>query len=149
MADRVGAHSQLAQLVAAVVVAASCCFSPDRSSTCRGAVLASIVVHHRDRAHRREGWRHPPRKSRRFTLALVTAAAVAFAGLEQGILLAVGLSLLRHCGTAIDRIRRAAPDEQGRWLPTRSRRACNPSGARRVSLRADLFYANETRSSTK
>ena len=55
-----------------------------------------------------------------FWLAVVTAATVALVGVEQGILLAVALSLLRHVRHSYrPHTSVLAPDATGRWLPTR------------------------------
>ena len=82
-----------------------------------------------------------------FTLALVTAAAVALVGVEQGILLAIGLSLRATSGTAISRTRACS-------RPTRRDAGCRrrrlPASQTEPGLvvyrfGADLFYANEAR----
>ena len=82
-----------------------------------------------------------------FKLAIVTAAVVALVGVEQGILLAIALSLLWHVRhsyrphTVV-----LAPDETGRWLPV----LVTPGIETRPGLvvyrfGADLFYANDNR----
>ena len=79
-----------------------------------------------------------------FTLAVVTAAAVVFIGVEQGILLAMGLSLLQHVrhgyrpGTTI--ILRD-PVEHWRMEPVTPVRMLEP-GLVMYWFGADLYYAN-------
>ena len=82
-----------------------------------------------------------------FMLALVTAVVVALVGLEQGILLAVCLSLLRHVRhsyhphTVV-----MVPDTSGHWLPeTAAPGLQTRPGLVIYRFCADLFYANEHR----
>ncbi len=148
MGDRAGARSQLAQVVAAIAVVVVLLLLTKPLQYLPRGVLAGIVftiaiglidVKQLD-AIRRES-------PGEFTLALVTAAAVAFAGLEQGILLAVALSLLRHVShsyrphTAV-----LAPDDLGRWMPMPvAPGAQSEPGLVVYRFGADLFYANEAR----
>jgi len=148
MADRAGARSQLAQ-----VAFAACVFVV--LSTLTGplqylprCVLAAIVftiaigmVEVRTlRAMRRES-------PGEFQLAIVTAAAVAIIGVEQGVLLAITLSLLRHVrqsyrpNTAVLQF-----DPAHGWItvPATPGNQTEP-GLILYRFGADLFYANATR----
>ena len=82
-----------------------------------------------------------------FLLALFTAAAVPGIGVEQGILLAIALSLVRHVQhsyrphTVV-----LAPDAQGRWTPTEAKPGIETEpGLIVYRFGADLFYANADR----
>jgi MFS superfamily sulfate permease-like transporter len=82
-----------------------------------------------------------------FKLALVTAAAVALVGVEQGVLLAIALSLLRHVRqsywphTAVLQF-----DRSHGWItaPARPGQQTEP-GLILYRFGADLFYANASR----
>jgi MFS superfamily sulfate permease-like transporter len=82
-----------------------------------------------------------------FWLAVVTAATVALVGVEQGILLAVALSLLRHVRHSYrPHTSVLAPDAAGRWLPTPAQPgAQSEPGLVVYRFGADLFYANAHR----
>ena len=97
MVDGAGGRSQWSHLTTATVVLLVLLFLTKPLSFLPNAVLAAIVfmvgvklVDHRGLA---EIYRKFPRE---FLVALVTAATVVFAGVEQGIILAVVLSLLQH-----------------------------------------------------
>jgi len=88
-----------------------------------------------------------PESPGEFKLALVTAAAVAIIGVEQGVLLAIALSLLRHVRqsyrphTAILQL-----DPAHGWIsvPAAPGHETEP-GLILYRFGADLFYANATR----
>jgi MFS superfamily sulfate permease-like transporter len=82
-----------------------------------------------------------------FTLAIITAAAVAIFGVEQGILLAVALSLLRHVRHSyLPHTMVLAPDATGRWIPVPATPGAQTEpGLIVYRFGADLFYANEDR----
>jgi MFS superfamily sulfate permease-like transporter len=148
MGERAGATSQIAQLAAAVTVALVLLFLTGPLQYLPRCVLAVIVfqialglidVRTLD-AIRRES-------PGEFTLALVTAATVALVGLEQGILLAVALSLLRHVRQSyLPHTTIFAPGPAGRWvaIPAVPGAQTEP-GLIVYRFGADLFYANESR----
>jgi MFS superfamily sulfate permease-like transporter len=82
-----------------------------------------------------------------FYLALVAAAAVVTIGVEQGILLAIALSLFRHVRNSYNpHTIVLAPDVRGRWIPV----AAAPGKETEPGLivyrfNSDLFYANANR----
>jgi MFS superfamily sulfate permease-like transporter len=82
-----------------------------------------------------------------FKLAIVTAAVVALVGLEQGIMLAVTLSLLRHVRHSYrPHTMVLAPDDAGRWLPMSATPGLESEpGVVVYRFGADLFYANDNR----
>lgn len=146
MADRAGARSQFAQLVFALVVVAVLLFLSRWLQYLPRCVLASIVftiaaglVQVRALFDMR---RESPGE---LMLALVTALAVVTIGVENGILLAIALSLLRHVRHSYHpHTMMLAPNETGRWLPVAAQpgRETAP-GLIVYRFGADLFYAND------
>ncbi len=148
MADRAGATSQIAQLTTAAVVVAILLFMTGPLQYLPRCVLAGIVftiaVGLVDVAALRDIVAESPGE---FTLALVTAAAVAIFGIDQGILLAVALSLLRHVRHSyLPHTMVLAPDATGRWVPVPAEPGVQTEpGLIVYRFGADLFYANEQR----
>jgi len=97
MVDGAGGRSQWSHLTTATVVLLVLLFLTKPLSFLPNAVLAAIVfmigVKLVDRRGLAEIYREAPKE---FIVALVTAATVVFVGVEQGIILAVVLSLLQH-----------------------------------------------------
>ncbi|KVZ92168.1 SulP family inorganic anion transporter [Burkholderia ubonensis] len=147
MADGAGTRSQVGQLAFAVVVVVVLLFLSPLLQYLPHGVLAAIVFTialglinvQSLRAIRRES-------PGEFTLALVTAAAVVMIGVEQGILLAVALSLMRHVRHSYRPhtmvLEPSAGD--GRWLPVPARPgAMTAPGLIVYRFGSDLFYAND------
>lgn len=145
MADSAGARSQIAQLVFAGIVALVLLFCTGPLQYLPRGVLAAIVftiaVGMIDIAALRAIRRESPGE---FRLAALTAAAVVAIGVEQGILLAIVLSLLRHVRhsyrphTAV-----LAQDALGRWEPIAAMPGIQTEpGLIVYRFGADLFYAN-------
>ncbi|MBU6493563.1 MAG: STAS domain-containing protein, partial [Burkholderiales bacterium] len=82
-----------------------------------------------------------------YALALATAAAVVLVGVEEGILLAIALSLLRHVRHSYrPHTTLLAPDAQGRWLPVPATPGSQTApGLIVYRFGADLFFANDNR----
>jgi SulP family sulfate permease len=148
MAERAGAHSQFAQLVAAVVVVLVLLFLTGPLQYLPRFVLAAIVftiavglIDLRGLAEIRS------ESPGEFVLAIATAVTVAVVGLEEGILLAVGLSLLRHVRQSYQpHTSVLAPGPTGRWLPVPAVLGVQTEpGLLVYHFGADLFYANENR----
>jgi MFS superfamily sulfate permease-like transporter len=82
-----------------------------------------------------------------FYLAVITAAAVVAIGVEEGILLAIALSLLRHVRHSYSpHAMLLAPDATGQWVPM----PATPGEQTEPGLivyrfGSDLFYANAKR----
>jgi sulfate permease, SulP family len=79
-----------------------------------------------------------------FYLAVVTAATVVAIGVEQGILLAIALSLFRHVRHSYrPHTMMFTPDASGRWasVPAAQGKETEP-GLVVYRFGADLFYAN-------
>ncbi len=148
MAEQAGARSQVAQLVFAGVVVLVLLFLTGPLQYLPHCVLAGIVFNIAVGLIDMSGlrairWESPGE----FWLAVVTAATVALVGVEQGILLAVTLSLLRHVRHSYrPHTSVLAPDAGGRWLPTPARPgAQSEPGLIVYRFGADLFYANANR----
>ena len=79
--------------------------------------------------------------------AVITAAAVVAIGVEEGILLAIALSLFRHVRHSYrPHTMMLAPDAAGRWLPTPvSPGKDTEPGLIVYRFGSDLFYANYNR----
>jgi len=148
MAERAGARSQVAQVVFAGVVALVLLFATGPLQFLPRCVLAAVVftiaVGLVDLAGLAAIRRESPGE---FSLAVVTAAAVALIGVEQGILLAIALSLLRHVRHSYrPHTMLLAPDTAGRWVPQDVLPGMQTEpGLIVYRFGADLFYANETR----
>ena len=147
-AEAAGARSQVAQLsFAAVTLGVLLFLTPALQYLPRGVLAAlvfAIAMHMIDLRALRDIRRESPGEYR---LALLTAAAVVGLGVELGILLAVGLSLLRHVRhswrppTGV-----LLRDAHGEWqvLPCSEAR-CSEPGLMIYRFGSDLFYANERR----
>ena len=148
MADLAGARSQVAQLVFAGIVLLVLLFFTGPLQYLPRSVLAGIVftiaVGLVDLRSLRDIRSESPGE---FKLAIVTAAVVAFVGLDQGILLAVALSLLRHVRHSYrPHTMVLTPDEAGRWLPMPVTPGIETEpGLVVYRFGADLFYANDNR----
>ena len=119
MAESAGARSQVAQLTFAGVVLLVLLFLTSPLQYLPRCVLASIVFTIAFRMIDVRGLRNIRRESRgEFYLAVVTAAAVVAIGVEQGILLAIALSLFRHVRHSYNpHTTMLAPNATGRWVP--------------------------------
>lgn len=147
MAEQAGSRSQVAQLGFAVVVALVLLF------LCRwlqylphcvlAAVVFAIAVGLVDVKTLRAMRRESPVE---FRMALITAATVVGVGVEQGILLAMALSMLHHVRHSYrPHTLMLQPDASGRWQPV----AVQPGRETAPGLivfrfGADLFYADDT-----
>jgi SulP family sulfate permease len=148
MVESSGGRSQIAHLTAAAVVVLVLLFLTGPLQylprCVLGAIVFTIAVGLVDLRGLRDIRRESPGE---FRLALVTAAVVVGIGVEEGILLAMLLSLLRHVRhsyrphTAV-----LVEDGAGQWRPT----PAVPGASTRPGLvvfqfGADLFYANAGR----
>lgn len=148
MVDRMGARSQIAQLALAAVVLLVLLFLTAPLQYLPRCVLAAVVfsiaVRMIDVARLRAIRRESPGE---FYLALTTAATVVALGVEQGILLAIVLSLFRHVRHSYrPHTMMLAPDSTGMWVPVPATpgRVTEP-GLIVYRFGADLFYANANR----
>lgn len=146
MAEQAGGRSQLTQLVFAGVVVLVFLFLGNWVQYLPQCVLAAIVftialglISWRQLADIR---RESPGE---FILALTTAISVLMAGVENGIFIAIALSLLRHVRHSYQpHTMVLVPDDQGQWkfIPAKVGIETEP-GLIIYRFGADLFYANE------
>jgi high affinity sulfate transporter 1 len=146
MAEQAGARSQVAQLVLAGVVLVVLLVLTGPLQYLPRCVLAAIVftiaIGMVDLRKLRDIRRESPGE---FDLALVTAVTVVAVGVEQGILLAIALSLFRHVRHSYrPHTMMLAPDSTGRWtpIPITMGKVTEP-GLIVYRFDADLFYANQ------
>ena len=148
MAERSGARSQLAQLVFAGIVLLVLLALTGPLAYLPRSVLAAIVftiaLGMIDVTGLRDIRRESPGE---FYLATITAAVVVAVGVEQGILLAMALSLFRHVRHSYRPHTMVwAPDAEGRWAPAPTKPgAVTEPGLVIYRFGADLFYANDHR----
>jgi sulfate permease, SulP family len=148
MADRAGARSQVAQVVFAGVVLLVLLFLTGPLQYLPRCVLAGIVFTIAVGMIDLKGLRDIRRESPgEFNLAAITTAAVVGVGVEQGILVAIALSLFRHVRHSYrPHTMMLAPDAAGRWMPVPATpgKETEP-GLIIYRFGADLFYANQNR----
>jgi sulfate permease, SulP family len=148
MADSAGTRSQFAQLVFAGIVLLVLLFLTGPLQYLPRCVLASIVftiaVGMVDAKGLRAIFRESPGE---FYLAVFTAAAVVAIGVEQGILMAIALSLIRHVRQSYrPHTMVLTPNATGRWVPAPATPGSETEpGLIVYRFGADLFYANENR----
>jgi SulP family sulfate permease len=148
MADQAGARSQVAQLAFAAVVLVVLLFLTGPLQYLPHCVLASIVFTIAVGMVNVQGLSDIRRESPgEFLLALFTAAAVPAIGVEQGILLAIALSLVQHVRHSYQpHTMVLVPGVTGRWEPAPATPGSQTeSGLIVYRFGADLFYANADR----
>jgi SulP family sulfate permease len=148
MAVRLGARSQIAQLVlaAAVLLVLLVLTGPLKylPRCALAAIVFTIAVGMIDVACLRDIRRQSPGE---YYLAVFTALTVVAAGVEQGILLAIALSLFRHVRHSYrPHTIMLVPDPAGRWMPEPATAGKETApGLIIYRFGADLFYANRER----
>jgi SulP family sulfate permease len=148
MVDRAGARSQLAQLVFAGIVLLVLLALTGPLQYLPRCVLAAIVftiaLGMIDATGLRDIRRESPGE---FYLAVGTTAVVVAIGVEEGILLAIVLSLLRHVRHSYrPHTMVLAPDAAGQWMPVPATPGAETEpGLIIYRFGADLFYANDHR----
>jgi sulfate permease, SulP family len=145
MADGAGARSQVAQLAFAGIVLLVLLFLTGPLQYLPHCVLASIVFTIAAGMVDVEGLRNILQESRgEFLLAITTAVAVVAVGVEQGILFAIGFSLVRHVRHSYQAHSMVlVPDASGRWEPAPAAPGLQTApGLIVYRYGADLFYAN-------
>jgi MFS superfamily sulfate permease-like transporter len=146
MAERAGARSQVAQLVFAAVVLVVLMFLTGPLQHLPRCVLASVVFTIAVGMVDVRGLSAIRLESRgEYLLALFTAAAVPAIGVEQGILLAIAASLVRHVRHSYrPHTMVMVPQATDRWEPAAAGLETDP-GIIVYRFGADLFYANADR----
>jgi MFS superfamily sulfate permease-like transporter len=148
VAERAGARSQMAQLVmsgATLLVLVLGSAQLEYLPRCvLAAVVFTIAIGMIDLSTLRDIRRESPGE---FYLAVTTAATVVAIGVEQGILLAIALSLFRHVRHSYrPHTFMYIPDATGRWMPEPvTPGAVTEPGLIVYRFGADLFYANQQR----
>ncbi len=148
MVDDAGGRSQLAQLVTVAIVLVVLVLLTKPLSYLPEAVLASVVfliaIKLIDVAGLRTVLRRRPVE---FGVALATTAIVVGLGVEQGIVLAILLSIvahLRHSYTPYDRLLVRVEHKMWKSLPLESGAQARP-GLLIYRFGASLYYANASR----
>ena len=149
MADRAGARSQVAQLAFAGVVLLVLLFLTGPLQYLPRCVLASIVFTIAVGMIDVTGLRNIRRESpgEFYPRREYFAAAVVAIGVEQGILLAIALSIFRHVRHSYNpHAMLLAPDVTGRWVPVPATpgKQTEP-GLIVYRFGSDLFFANAKR----
>jgi len=148
MAEGTGARGQLAQMTFAATVLVVLLFFAEPLQYLPRCVLAAVVFTIAVKMVDIRGLRAIRRESpTEFGLALITAAAVAVAGVEQGVLLAVALSLMEHVRHSYrPHTMVLQPDSAGGWLTVPAVPGVQTEpGLILYRFGADLFYANADR----
>jgi sulfate permease, SulP family len=145
MVETSGGGSQLAHLATAATVGVVLLFLTGPLKFLPICVLGAIVFVVAVRLIDVSGLRSLRRSSpKEFNLAVVTAAAVVFLGVEHGILLAMGLSLLQHVRHGYQPATALVlrdPVEHWRMQPAKEVKMLEP-GLLMYWFGADLYYAN-------
>jgi len=147
MVESSGGGSQFAHLATAAIVGFVLLFLTGPLHYLPRCVLAAVVftiaVGLVDVRGLREIQRESPGE---FALAMITAAVVVLVGVEQGILLAIVLSLLRHVRHSYRPHTAVLVERDGRWVSIPAvAGAVSAPGVVIFQFGADLFYANAGR----
>ncbi len=148
MAEAAGARSQVAQLTFSAIVLLVLSFLTGPLQYLPRSVLASIVFTIAAGMVDVRDLRNILEESRgEFLLAMTTAGAVVAVGVEQGILFAIGFSLVRHVRHSYQAHAMVlVPDAVGRWEPAPAAPGQETApGLIVFRYGADLFYANADR----
>jgi MFS superfamily sulfate permease-like transporter len=147
MVERAGGRGQGAQLATAAFVALILLFltGPLRflPQCVLGAVVFTIAIRLVDVRSLREILRESPGE---FQLAVFTAVVVVAVGVEEGIVVAIVVSLLRHVRHSYLAHAAVLVERDGVWRPTPAvPGAMSRPGLVVFQFGADLFYANANR----
>ena len=148
MVDGAGGRSQISQLTAGAIVVVVLLFLTGPLSYMPNAVLASVVfligIKLVDVKGMQDIYRVRPAE---FVVAALTAATVVIIGVEQGIILAIVLSIvihLQHSYRPYDRLVTLSPEGHRVFNPLDSGSQVRP-GLMFYRFGASLYYANSTR----
>jgi SulP family sulfate permease len=148
MVDSAGGRTQVSQLTAACIVIIVLLFLTGPLSYMPNAVLASVVFLIGVRLIDYRGMGEILRvRTGEFAVALVTAATVVIVGVEQGIILAMALSIIEHIYHSykpFDRLIAIKPDGSAAFAALDSGTQAAP-GLVIYRFGASLYYANATR----
>lgn len=145
MVDSAGGRSQLAQLATVGIVVAVLLFITAPLSYMPIAVLAAIVfIIAAELVNVKEMREIFVQRPSEFWVAVATAATVVLVGVEQGILLAIALSLLDHTRRGYrpsNSLLSIDEREHWRWVPTSARAQFLP-GVIVYRFNHSMYYAN-------
>ena len=145
MVDAAGGRSQIAHLTTALIVLLVLLFFTGPLSVLPSAVLSAIVFLIGVKLVDVKGLRELFRVQRdEWVVALLAAASVVFFNVMDGIVIAVGASLITHVRHSYRvRTRLLAPDADNVWRssPVSERRLAAP-GVAVYEFEAELFFAN-------
>ncbi len=148
MVDNAGGRSQLAQLITAFIVLVVLLFLTKPLSYMPHAVLSAVVFLIGLRLIDVKGMRNVLRlRPVEFGVALITAATVVLVGVEQGIILAILLSIVahtRHSYRPYDRLLVRGEGKVWQSQPLESGAQARP-GLIIYRFGASLYYANAAR----
>ena len=148
MVDNAGGRSQLAQLITAFIVLVVLLFLTKPLSYMPHAVLSAVVFLIGLRLIDVKGMRNVLRlRPVEFGVALITAATVVLVGVEQGIILAILLSIVahtRHSYRPYDRLLVRGQGNVWQSQPLESGAQARP-GLMIYRFGASLYYANAAR----
>jgi MFS superfamily sulfate permease-like transporter len=147
MVDRAGGRSQIAHLATAAIVTVVLLFltGPLRflPQCVLGAIVFTIAIGLVDVRGLRAILRESPGE---FRLAVLTALVVIAVGVEEGIVMAIVLSLLRHVRHSYLAHTAVLVQKDGQWRPIPAvPGAVSGPGLVVFQFGADLFYANASR----
>jgi high affinity sulfate transporter 1 len=148
MVDSAGGRSQISQLTAGAIVVVVLLFLTGPLANMPNAVLASVVFLIGLRLVDYRGMNDILRvRPDEFVVAALTAAVVVIVGVEQGIILAIVLSIIihvRHSYHPYDRLVSVAPDGSPIYSPVDSGTEALP-GLVIYRFGAGIYYANANR----
>jgi high affinity sulfate transporter 1 len=148
MVDSAGGRSQISQLTAGLIVAVVLLFLTGPLSYMPNAVLAAVVFLIGVRLIDYMGMSDILRvRKGEFAVAAVTALVVVVVGIEQGIILAIALSIIEHVYHSYkpsDHLLSIGPDGLPRTTPVDSGTEVAP-GLAIYRFGASLYYANTAR----
>ena len=152
MVDSAGGRSQIAQLTAGAIVAVVLLFLTGPLASMPNAVLASVVFLIGVRLVDIRGMASIARlRHGEFGVALVTAVTVVLIGVEQGIVLAMALSIVEHIYHSYrpyDTLLSMTADGMPGLAPLADRTQAAP-GLAIYRFGSGLYYANESRFSAE
>jgi high affinity sulfate transporter 1 len=148
MVDSAGGRSQVSQLTAGVIVAAVLLFLTGPLAYMPNAVLAAVVFLIGLRLVDYRGMAAIARvRPGEFAVAFITAVTVVVVGVEQGIILAMALSIIEHIYHSYrpyDTLVGRSPDGEVALTPLADRTELEP-GLVLYRFGASLYYANGSR----
>ena len=148
MVDGAGGRSQISQLTTGLIVVGVLLFLADPLSYMPNAVLASVVFLIGLRLINVKGMRKIARlRPGEFVVAAITAAVVVIVGVEQGIILAMLLSIIEHVDHSYHpRDRLLSIDEAGHIATTRITAGTQAApGLVIYRFGSGIYYANAGR----